>query len=168
MNVEQAKKLANEHEDLDHMHKVMKESEQILANFFNSVSAEQIQEMEHRIEAKQVFHYPLDTKMQSKAQSHVVTRRDFTIAEGQHRQILFEIFYDSQFYDLEILIESKDAGELKSHPNTYMQKSDMSKFKGARRIVTDLEHGDYTFLIIAKLPGINKETNEFVVRDFEF
>lgn len=44
----------------------------------------------------------------------------------------------------------------------------MSKFKGARRIVTDLEHGDYTFLIIAKLPGINKETNEFVVRDFEF
>jgi ATP-dependent helicase/DNAse subunit B len=85
MNVEQAKKLANEHEDLDHMHKVMKESEQILANFFNSVSAEQIQEMEHRIEAKQVFHYPLDTKMQSKAQSHVVTRRDFTIAEGQHR-----------------------------------------------------------------------------------
>lgn len=120
------------------------------------------------MEPKQVYHYPLETKMQSKSQSHVVTRRDFSIPEGQQRQILFEVFYDSQFYDLELLIESKDAPEVKAHGRSNMQSSDMAKFKGAKRILTDLEHGDYTFLVIAKLPGISSETNAFAVRCFEF
>jgi hypothetical protein len=146
----------------------MKDSEQTIANFFNNLSAEKEMEMEHRMEAKQIFHYPVDTKMQSKAQSHVVTRRDFTIPEGQHRQILVEIFYDSQFYDLELLIESKDAAETKNNKQTYMQKSDMTKFKGARRIVIDLEHGDYTYFVIAKLPGVSGDTTAFAPRFFEF
>ena len=97
-----------------------------------------------------------------------MTRRDFTIPEGHHRQILFEVFYDAQFYDLELLIESKDAGELKNGANTYMQKSDMTKFKGARRLVTDLEHGDYTFLVIAKLPGVSGDTTAYAPVCFEF
>jgi protocatechuate 3,4-dioxygenase beta subunit len=49
-----------------------------------------------------------------------------------------------------------------------MQKSDMTKFKGARRIVTDLEHGDYTFLVIAKLPGIIHDTNSLEAKSIEF
>jgi hypothetical protein len=82
--------------------------------------------------------------------------------------MLFEIFYDSWFYDMEILIESKDAPEVKAHTRSYMQKSDMTKFKGSKRILTDLEKGDYTFLVIAKLPGVSSDTNAFSVRDFEF
>jgi hypothetical protein len=42
-----------------------------------------------------------------------------------------------------------------------MQKSDMTKFKGTRRLVSDLEHGDYTFLVIAKLPGVSGGTTNY-------
>jgi len=44
----------------------------------------------------------------------------------------------------------------------------MTKFKGSKRILTDLEKGDYTFLVIAKLPGVSSDTNAFSVRCFEF
>jgi hypothetical protein len=40
INQEEAKKLVDEHDDQEHMNKMMKESETSLANFFNSVSKE--------------------------------------------------------------------------------------------------------------------------------
>ena len=63
INQEEAKKLVDEHDDQEHMNKMMKESETSLANFFNSVSKEQIGQMEYRMEPKLVYHYPLETKM---------------------------------------------------------------------------------------------------------
>jgi hypothetical protein len=45
-----------------------------------------------------------------------------------------EVYYDPQFYDLELLIVSDDAGEV--HSRMYKAKSgiDISKYKGAKRI----------------------------------
>jgi len=82
--------------------------------------------------------------------------------------MLIEIFYNSYFYDMELLIESRDAGETKQHAQSYMQKSEMSKFKGSRRLLTHLEHGDYTFMVIAKLPGVSHDTSGFIAPCFEF
>lgn len=68
--------------------------------------------------------------------------------------MLIEIFYDSWFYDLEVLIESKDAPETKAHSSSNIRRADLTKYKGSKRILTDLEPGDYTFLVIAKLPAV--------------
>lgn len=41
-------------------------------------------------------------------------------------------------------------------------------YKGSKIISSDLEPGDYTFKIIARLPGTDKHTEDFVPRYFEF
>ena len=82
--------------------------------------------------------------------------------------MLIEIFYESWFYDLEILVESKDAPETKAHTSSQLRKSDITKFKGSKRILTTLEPGDYTFLVIAKLPAVNTVTSKYSVKCFEF
>jgi hypothetical protein len=40
----------------------------------------------------------------------VITQQDFTIPDGEPRQIAMEIFYEPMFYTLELLVESRDAG----------------------------------------------------------
>ena len=69
-----------------------------------------------------------------KAQSKVITQRDFTVQEGAQRQALMEIYYDPQFYDLELLVESKDANEVRSHLYRAQSNIEISKYKGAKRI----------------------------------
>lgn len=107
-------------------------------------------------------------RLGSKAQSHIVTRRDFTVQEGEARQFLLEVFYDPQFYDLEILLESKDAPEVKAHGRSALSKSDVSKFKGSKKVFAELEKGDYTFLVVARLPAVNRDTEALTVRYFEY
>jgi len=79
-----------------------------------------------------------------------------------------EVYYDPQFYDLELLIVSDDAGEV--HSRIYKAKSsiDISKYKGAKRIQLELEPGDYTFEIVAKLPGATRETRRLNLSYYEF
>jgi hypothetical protein len=79
-----------------------------------------------------------------------------------------EIYYDPQFYDLELLVESRDAGEVRSHIYSGKSKVDITKYKGAKRIMVEIEPGDYTFKIVAKIPGATKETREMQLKYFEF
>ena len=53
--------------------------------------------------------------MEKHASFKALTYRDFTIQGDSEREILAEIFYDSALYDLEILIESRDASEVRSN-----------------------------------------------------
>ena len=63
---------------------------------------------------EKVYIYPAINNIQgATAESTLVTQRDFSIAKGAARQVIFEIFYDPQFYLLEIYIESKDANEVR-------------------------------------------------------
>ena len=78
------------------------------------------------------------------------------------------MFYDSQFYDLEILLESRDAPEVKAHARSALSKSDLSKFKGSKKIFAELEPGDYTFVIAAKVPGVEGPTETLSVGYFEY
>ena len=78
-------------------------------------------------------------KPSPKAQSRVITQRDFTVQENSQRQVLFEIYYDPQFYDLELLIESKDAGEVRSHLYRAQQSNiEISTYKGAKRVQVEI------------------------------
>lgn len=80
-----------------------------------------------------------------------------------------EIFFEPQFYDLELLVTSRDASETKS-PNRGRRASapDITMYKGAKVIHTDLEPGDYTFQIISRLPGTDRSTEDFVPRYYQF
>ena len=60
-----------------------------------------------------------------------------------------EIFFDPHFYDLEILIVSRDAPETRHHANSY-NSIDMATYKGSKRIFAEMQPGDYTFKVIAK------------------
>jgi hypothetical protein len=83
--------------------------------------------------------------------------------------LFVEIFYEPLLYDLEILIESKDANELKTG-SSYAKKSrtDASVFKGSKKIFAGIEHGDYTFKVVAKIPGQSKETESLNFKFAEF
>jgi len=65
-------------------------------------------------------------------------------------------------------LESKDAPEVKAHARSALSKSDISKFKGSKKIFAELEKGDYTFLVVAKLPGVNRDTEALTVRYLEY
>ena len=97
-----------------------------------------------------------------------ITQRDFTVQEGAQRQALLEIYYDPQFYDLELLVESRDAGEVRSHIYKAQSNIDISKYKGAKRVSVEIEPGDYTFKVIAKVPGAARETRNLKLKYFEF
>ena len=45
------------------------------------------------------------------ASSAILADQDFSVQEGEPHHVHIEIFYEPQFYDLEILIVSRDAGE---------------------------------------------------------
>ena len=52
---------------------------------------------------------------------------------------MFEIFYDPQFYQLEIYVESKDSGETRSSLKRTSRKLDVSIYKGSKKLITELE-----------------------------
>ena len=67
--------------------------------------------------------------------------------------MILEIFYDAQFYDLELLIESRDASEVRSSGSAGSFGRDASKYKGSKRVHAEFEPGDYTIKVVARLPG---------------
>jgi hypothetical protein len=87
------------------------------------------------VDAKATFLYPVGNEQASpKARSKVLTQRDFTVQAGTQRQALLEVYYHPQFYDLELSVESKDAGEVRSHIYKAQTNVDITKYKGAKRI----------------------------------
>ena len=87
---------------------------------------------------------------------------------GTERQVLIEVYYESYFYDLELLIESRDASEVRAHRYSKGSSTDISKYKGAKRVFVETEPGDYTFKVIAKLPGTTKEAESLTPKYYEF
>jgi hypothetical protein len=103
-----------------------------------------------------VLIHKLAKTIQKEPVSWVLTHQDFTISDGEPRQIAMEVFYDPQFYNLELLVESRDAGEQeegRASRWSHKSKVDITNYKGSKRILAQLEPGDYTIMIIAKLPG---------------
>lgn len=72
--------------------------------------------------------------------------------------MLLEVYFDPQFYDIELLIESREASEVRAHLYSGRPNSDITMYKGAKRVFVEAEPGDYTFKIVAKLPGAAKDT----------
>jgi hypothetical protein len=107
--------------------------------------------------------------MESKPSSRVLTTRDFTIQGESEREILVEIFFDPTLYDLEVLIESRDAIEVRSKQfaNNQMKHNEID-YKGSKKIYAELEPGDYTFYVIAKVPGAHQEINHLIPSHVEF
>lgn len=46
----------------------------------------------------------------------------FSIPEGGSRQIMIEVYYEPHFYDVELLLESKESSEVRAH--LYSQRTD--------------------------------------------
>lgn len=88
----------------------------------------------------------------------MLVQRDFAIPKGTERQMLLEVYFDPQFYDIELLIESREASEVRAHLYSGRPNSDITMYKGAKRVFVEAEPGDYTFKIVAKLPGAAQDT----------
>jgi hypothetical protein len=43
----------------------------------------------------------------SKLESTVLVQKDFKVPAGSARQVMIEVYFDAQFYDLELLIEAR-------------------------------------------------------------
>ena len=116
-----------------------------------------------------IFYYEAHFNPGADASTTVLTQQDFSVQEGLPHHLNIEIFYEPQFYDLELLVVSKDASETKKgNGNRRSSNPDITMYKGAKVICTDLEPGDYTFQIISRLPGTDKHTEDFVPRYYEF
>ena len=107
-----------------------------------------------------IYTYPVDRVDRAgseSAQSRTLTSGHFVIPEGTERQILIEVFFDPQFYDVELLFESREASEVRAHLYAGRTDTDVTQFKGAKRVMVEAEPGEYKLSIIAKLPGLSAE-----------
>ena len=97
----------------------------------------------------------------NKVRSVALTEGRFTIPEGASRQVLIEVYFDPQFYDLELLLESKEAAEVRTHNYASRTDTDVAQFKGSKRVFVEAEPGEYKLRIIAKLPALSPETKDY-------
>jgi hypothetical protein len=95
--LEEARQLVSEHAADTSITQKKSDSEASLANFFDALSrpAGGLGSNVYRLEPDAVYSYPLDVRMGPQAQSHIVTRRDFSVQGGEARQFLLEVYYDS-------------------------------------------------------------------------
>jgi len=100
--------------------------------------------------------------------SQVISKGQVTIPEGTERQLLIEVFFDPQLYDIELLFESKEASEVRAHMYSGKSNVDVSQFKGAKRIFVEAEPGVYSLSIVAKLPGLTDSTRQYAAKYIEF
>lgn len=57
---------------------------------------------------------------------------------------------------------------MKAHARSALAKSDISKFKGSKKIFAELERGDYTFMVVAKVPAVDRLTEALTIGYFEY
>jgi hypothetical protein len=101
--------------------------------------------------------------------SIVASEGVFTIPANNSRQIMIEVFYDPQFYDVEILMESKETVDTRSHIYKRESSVDVSTFKGAKRAFIEAESGEYVLQIIVKIPPITSSSmNQYAPKYTEF
>ena len=77
--------------------------------------------------------------------------------------MFLEIYYDPQFYVLELLIENKD-----SHAFSNRQPVDLSLYKGQKKIRADFEEGDYVLKIVAKHATGQQSEAHFNVKYYQY
>jgi hypothetical protein len=99
----------------DFVYKETKTVREKLATMFNLISMQKGQTFgkpEDLVGDGTRFYYEAHFNPGAAASSTVLTYQDFSVQEGEPHHVHIEIFYEPQFYDLEILIVSKDAGEI--------------------------------------------------------
>jgi hypothetical protein len=79
----------------------------------------------------------------------VLTEKHFKIPKGTRKEVFLELYYDPQFYVLEVLIENKDAHLFGGGQSSF----DLTKYKGSKSITADFEEGEYVLKIIGKHAG---------------
>ncbi len=65
-------------------------------------------------------------------------------------------------------MQSGDAGEGRSSPSYNKKPVDLTKYRGTKKVYAEMEPGDYTFKVVAKVPGQSRETRQWSIRYFEF
>ena len=53
--------------------------------------------------------------------------------------MVLEIFYESMFYEMELIVESKDAGETRTQSYGARSNVDVSQYKGSKRVWAAME-----------------------------
>ena len=81
--------------------------------------------------------------------------------------MVLEIFYESMFYEMELIVESKDAGETRTQSYGARSNVDVSQYKGSKRVWAAMEPGDYTLKILVKLPAAQHSMHLFA-KYYEF
>jgi hypothetical protein len=74
---------------------------------------------------------------------------------------LVEVFFDPQFYDVELLLVAEGANQVRSHVYSGGPPIDMTQYKGAKRVFVEAEPGEYRLQLVLKLPGLSADTREF-------
>jgi len=57
--------------------------------------------------ADTIYTWPATRSLSDKVETKVLQVEPFTIATGGTRQVMAEVFFDPQFYDIELLLESR-------------------------------------------------------------
>lgn len=82
-----------------------------------------------------------------KTNNFLMTSKKFVISERV--QFSAEVFYDPSLYDIQIFIESKDANLVRSHfYGKAPPKVEWSKYKSSKRVLVELEKGEYEIQFI--------------------
>lgn len=92
-----------------------------------------------------VYIYPT-TYSGEDSHSDVLTEKQFTIPKGVKKEVFLELYYDTQFYVLEVLIENLGPKISSGTPAGL----DLTKYKGSKSITANFEEGEYKLKIIGK------------------
>jgi hypothetical protein len=57
---------------------------------------------------------------------------------------MIEVFFDPQFYEMELLLMAKEESEVRSQLYKARSNVDLSHYKGAKRVFVEAEPGEYT------------------------
>jgi hypothetical protein len=110
-----------------------------------------------------VYIYPT-TYSGEDSHSDVLTEKHFSIPKGTKKEVFLELYYDTQFYVLEVLIENKDPQVFSGMGASI----DLTKYKGSKSITANFEEGEYVLKIIGKHASNHQSEAPFHVKYFEF
>lgn len=65
--------------------------------------------------AEALYRWPAKRSNSKAVEGGVLTVGTFAIPAGASRQVMVEVYFDPQFYDMEILIESKESSDVRAH-----------------------------------------------------
>lgn len=69
---------------------------------------------------------------------------------------------------MELIVESRDAGETRGHNYGARSNIDVTQYKGSKRVFASVEPGDYTLKIMVKLPAAQHDSKNLFAKFYEF